>query len=108
MPAKKFRDLAAPIAHDPERHARVEEEAQAAIAAQRLAQVREARGLTQTQLATQLGVTQVNVSRIERAEDTHLSTLRRYIEGLGGHVELIAVFDDGTVPLALPDAERNA
>lgn len=103
MPAKKFRDLAAPIYATPKRRARVETEAAAAIAAQRLAQVREARGITQTQLAEQLGVTQVNISRIERAEDTRLSTLCRYVEGLGGQVQLFAVFDEQSVPLSLPN-----
>lgn len=104
---KKFRDLAAPLLTDPERRARIETEAQAAIAAVRLAEVREALGVTQTQLAQQLGVTQVNVSRIERAEDTHLSTLSRYVEGLGGHLELRAVFNDRSVPLALPSTKPS-
>jgi len=102
MPAKKFRDLAAPVYADPERRARVEAETNAAIAAQHLAQVRSARGITQAQLAKQLGVTQVNISRIERADDTQLSTLCRYVEGLGGHLEVRAVFDDRSVPLTLP------
>jgi transcriptional regulator with XRE-family HTH domain len=70
--------------------------------------VREERGITQTQLAEQLGVTQVNVSRIERADDTQLSTLCRYVEGLGGRVELRAVFDDHSVPLTLPTASHPA
>lgn len=104
---KKFRDLAAPLYADPERRARIEAETEAAIAAVRLVDVREARGVTQTQLAEQLGVSQVNVSRIERAEDTHLSTLSKYVEGLGGHLELRAVFDDQSVPLSLPRPEAR-
>lgn len=107
MPAEQFRDLAAPLYADPERRARVEAETQAAIAAQRLAQVRETRGLTQTQLAEQLGITQVHVSRIECADETDLTTLCRYVETLGGHVELRAVFDDTSVPLALPRIQQR-
>lgn len=78
----------------------------------RLADLRESRGLTQLQLARRLGVTQVNVSRIERAEDTQLSTISRYVEALGGHLELRAVFEDAaaaeqTVPLALTATMRG-
>jgi hypothetical protein len=45
-------------------------------------------------------VTQENVSRIERAEDTQLSTIKRYIEALGCNLELHAVFQDRDVPIA--------
>ena len=44
-------------------------------------------------------VTQANISRIERQEDLKLSTLERYIEALGGRLEVRAVFDDGDVLL---------
>ena len=103
---KKFADLAAPLYADPKRRARIEAETQAVLAGMRLAELRESRGLTQVQLAERLGVSQVNVSRIERAEDTQLSTINRYVEALGGRLELSAVFDDTertgqTVPLAL-------
>lgn len=103
---KKFTDLAAPLYADPKRRARIEAETQAVLAAMRLAELRESRGLTQRQLAERLGVSQVNVSRIERAEDTQLSTINRYVEALGGHLELRAVFDgtdqtEQSVPLAL-------
>jgi len=100
---KKFADLAAPLYADPERRDRIAAEKQAVLAAMRLAELRESRGLTQLQLAEQLGVSQVNVSRIERAEDTQLSTISRYVQGLGGHLKLRAIFDDErTVALSLP------
>jgi DNA-binding XRE family transcriptional regulator len=106
---KKFADLAAPLYADPASAARVRTEVQAVLAAMRLAELRESRGLTQSQLAEQLGVSQVNVSRIERAEDTQLSTISRYVEGLGGHLELRAIFDgEQTVPLALPATAPRA
>lgn len=48
-------------------------------------------------------MSQVNVSQIERAEDTQLSTISRYVQGLGGHLELLARFSgEQTVTLALP------
>ncbi len=46
-----------------------------------------------------LGVTQANISRIEHEEDLYLSTLRSYVEALGGRLEVNAVFADGVVSL---------
>jgi DNA-binding XRE family transcriptional regulator len=97
---KQFRDLAAPVYANPERRARVEKETGEILTGLRLAELRAERGLTQVQLAERLGMTQENVSRIERAEDTQLSTIRRYIEALGGSLELHAVFEDRDVPIA--------
>jgi DNA-binding XRE family transcriptional regulator len=97
---KKFRDLAAPLYADPERRARIEKQKREIVTGLRLAELRAERGLTQVQLAERLGMTQENISRIERAEDTQLSTIRRYIEALGGNLELHAVFEDRDVPIA--------
>jgi transcriptional regulator with XRE-family HTH domain len=47
---------------------------------------------TQEDLAARLGVGQDTVSRIERRSDMLLSTLRRYVEAMGGYLELIARF----------------
>jgi DNA-binding XRE family transcriptional regulator len=98
--SKKFSDLAAPLRADPKRRARVEAEKRAILTGLRLAELRAERGLTQVQLARRLGTTQENVSRIERAEDTQISTIRRYVEALGGNLELHAVFEDRDVPIA--------
>lgn len=97
---KKFSDLVAPIMADPARRAEVEQGAREILTAVRLVELRTEQGLTQAQLAERLGVSQENVSRIERAEDTQLSTIRRYVEALGGSLELHAVFDGRDVPLA--------
>lgn len=73
-----------------------------------LAEVRKARDLTQAQLARALETTQPGVSAIERRTDLYLSTLRSYIEALGGHLELTAVFPDGAVPIrALEELDRD-
>jgi DNA-binding XRE family transcriptional regulator len=97
---KKFRDLVAPLDTDPEHRAAIEAEKQPILTAIRLAELRHEVGLTQEQLAERLGVSQENISRIERAEDTQLSTIRRYVEALGGSLELHAVFEDRDVPIA--------
>lgn len=47
---------------------------------------------TQEELAVTLGVGQDTVSRIERRSDILLSTLRRYVEAMGGELELVARF----------------
>ncbi|MGH8897945.1 MAG: XRE family transcriptional regulator [Egibacteraceae bacterium] len=57
-----------------------------------LAQLRRARQLTQTQLAKTLGKPQPEISRIERQTDVLVSTLRSYVEAMGGELELVARF----------------
>lgn len=66
----------------------------------RLHELRGRRGRTQAAVAEQLGTSRPNVSRIESEDDVRLTTLSRYVQALGGHVEIQAVFDDGErVPL---------
>lgn len=55
-----------------------------------LADLRHALQMTQTRLAETLGMTQGGVSRLEHQSDLLLSTLRSYIEALGGTLELRA------------------
>jgi transcriptional regulator with XRE-family HTH domain len=54
--------------------------------------LREAVERTQEDLAARLGVGQDTVSRIERRSDILLSTLRRYVEAMGGELNLVARF----------------
>ena len=65
----------------------------------RLAELRRKRGISQTQIAGALAVTQPNISRIEQEDDVYLSTLARYVAALGGHLEVLAVFPDETVTI---------
>ena len=48
---------------------------------------------------------QPSVSRVERPADLYLSTLRRYIEGLGGRLEIHAVFPDLDYEIRFDDLE---
>ena len=63
----------------------------------RLGDIREAVGKTQVEIATELRLGQGSVSKIERAADMYLSTLRRYIEALGGELVVSARFPEGTI-----------
>jgi transcriptional regulator with XRE-family HTH domain len=59
-----------------------------------LQELRKSRDLTQEKLAALLGINQENVSRLERRNDLLLSTLRDYVEAMGGDLEIIARFPD--------------
>jgi len=64
-----------------------------------LADLRRARHFTQMQLAETLESTQPAISQMERRTDLYLSTLRSYVEALGGQLELRAVFEDIEIPI---------
>jgi predicted transcriptional regulator len=64
-----------------------------------LASLREARGLSQAAVAESMDTSRPNVARIEKELDVRLSTLERYVEALGGRLEIHAVFDDEDVTL---------
>ena len=59
-----------------------------------LRELRQALTLTQTRIAETLGIGQDGVSRLEKRSDLLLSTLRGYVEAMGGHLSLIAEFPD--------------
>jgi DNA-binding Xre family transcriptional regulator len=93
---------------DPDWDAKVEERQRAMEDALVLAELRQSRKITQVQLADALGISQGNVSRLETRSDVYLSTLRSYVEALGGHLELAAVFPDERVPVALGPSQRQS
>jgi ribosome-binding protein aMBF1 (putative translation factor) len=74
--------------------------------AYRLAQIRKQAGLTQTELAAEMGVGQRRVSAIEHGNlvRTELGTVRSYVEALGGRVRIVADFDGQTIDLDHPEA----
>jgi DNA-binding XRE family transcriptional regulator len=57
-----------------------------------LKDLRQAALQTQQDLAAALGVGQDTISRLEKRSDMLLSTLRRYVEAMGGRLELVAQF----------------
>lgn len=61
--------------------------------------LRESAGKTQTELAELSKLAQSELSKIEHREDHMVSTLRRFVEGLGGQLEINAVFGDTRITL---------
>ena len=59
-----------------------------------LAELRRARAMTQEQLAADLRVGQASVAKLEQRSDMYLSTLRRFVEAMGGELEIVARFPD--------------
>ncbi len=57
-----------------------------------LRDLRKAHELTQERIAETLGISQDGVSRIEKRSDFLLSTLRSYVEAMGGKLRLVVEF----------------
>jgi DNA-binding XRE family transcriptional regulator len=70
----------------------------------RLAEERKRRSLTQAQLAQAMRASPGRVSQIERGELATIDAAARYVEALGGRLELIASFGDHTVTVTTTEA----
>jgi transcriptional regulator with XRE-family HTH domain len=81
----------------PESRAKIDARVRQTMSRLRLSDIREAVGHTQVAIAAKLKLGQASVSKIESAADMYLSTLRRYIEALGGELVVSAQFPEGTV-----------
>ena len=104
--AKKFETLRAGMA--PDRRARIDARVQAVLAEMPLAELRQARGLSQRMLAEVLHVRQPAIAKLEKRTDMYLSTLRSHIEAMGGQLEVIARFPDGAVKISnFTDLDRT-
>ena len=95
--AHKFRELQMKISA--ERRVRVEERVREAIKEMALDELRAAREFTQAELSQVLRVDQGSISKLERRTDMYIGTLRRYIEAMGGSLQIRAVFPDGEVQI---------
>ena len=68
-----------------------------------LYEIREQLNITQEDMAAKLNTKQANVSRTERRRDMKLSTLKRYIEAMGGELDIVAKFASNEVHLNLKE-----
>jgi len=96
---RNFNELRARMS--PESQARVAARVKEELALMPLNQIRNARRMTQTRLAELLEMDQGNISKLEQRTDMYLSTLRSYVEAMGGALEIRAVFPDGEVEIDL-------
>lgn len=87
---KPFAELRARMT--PESLARAHAEALRLTEEMELGEVRRALKLSQQEIGRTLGVGQGAVAKIERRTDMYVSTLRRYIEAIGGELEIVARF----------------
>lgn len=95
--AKKFDELRTRMSQ--ESRNRAEEKAQKMLAEMPLNELRQARGLSQKMLAELLHVQQPAIAKLEKRTDMYISTLRSHIEAMGGELEMVARFPDGTIKI---------
>lgn len=95
--AKNFETLRKKLS--PERRAKAAARTQEMLQEMLLADIRQAAGLTQVEVAQSLEIQQSAVSKLENKSDMQISTLRQIIETYGGQLELIAHLPHGDVSL---------
>ena len=105
MATRNFRQLVEAIPHG--RQQKIETRFQVSLASMPLDELRRLREITQLQLGEALDVHQSEVSKIEHRSDICVSTLVEYVEALGGHLELRAVFPDREVRISQFDEIRG-
>ena len=92
---KSFASLSAGIS--PERRARIEDKKTELRQEMALHELREARRLTQVALGDTLQVDQSAIAKMEKRTDLYVSSLRRFVEAMGGELRIVAHFPDGDV-----------
>lgn len=92
---RPFRELTKDFA--PERKARIAAKAAVLREEMTLGELRSARNLSQDEVAASLAVGQPAIAKLEKRTDIHVSSLRRYIEALGGTLEITAHFPNADV-----------
>jgi DNA-binding transcriptional regulator YiaG len=86
-------------AMSPERRAANAAATKAMLTEMALHELRHAREMSQEELARELHVGQPAVAKLERRADMYVSNLRRYIEALGGRLEITARFPETSVTI---------
>ena len=100
--ARNYRELHEKVVARPGAPERLAALREATVGEVGLHELRRALNRSQAELAVSLGNSQPAVSQLERGEDIRLSSLRRYLEGLGARLRIVALFDDGEVETAIP------
>jgi DNA-binding XRE family transcriptional regulator len=109
--AHNWRDIRRKLS--PEQEEKTRQYVKSVVEAVSLNQLREARRLTQANLASVLGINQGSVSKMEKRTDMYVSTLRSFIQAMGGQLQIKAVFPEGEVQIeqfenvAVPPADSE-
>ena len=94
---KKFNVLRAELT--PEQQGAVSAKAIALREEMTLAELRQARQLTQATLSDTLHVGQAAVAKMEKRTDMYVGNLRRFVEAMGGQLDVVARFPEGSVKI---------
>jgi transcriptional regulator with XRE-family HTH domain len=102
--AKSFKNLVnqLPI----ERLENIENRAQGMLLEMALQEIRQNRHLTQQQIASNLKLNQAALSKMENQSDIHVSTLRKIVTAMGGHLKLVAQFPDEEIVINQFDSDK--
>ena len=92
-----FRELTKDFS--PERQARIAGKVRLLKQDMARAELRKARQQSQAELAARLHVNQPAIAKMEHQTDMYVSNLRRCIEAIGGTLEIVAHFPDGSVTI---------
>ena len=95
--AHKWKDIRKQLS--PEAEQRIQQGVKEAAAVMTLHQLREARSLTQVNLARVLEINQGAVSKMEKRTDMYVSTLRNFIQAMGGQLQVKAIFPEGEIQI---------
>jgi transcriptional regulator with XRE-family HTH domain len=96
--AKAFKNLVERMS--PESRARIERRTGELAREMALRELRQAKALTQQQIAGTLRMNQAAVSKLEHQSDMYISTLRRFLSAMGGELRIVASFPEGDVAIA--------
>jgi DNA-binding Xre family transcriptional regulator len=103
---RNFRELQRKMT--PGSRARSEAKANAMLKDMPLNELRAARAMTQEELGNKLGLKQAAISRMERRTDVYVSTLAKFVEAMGGQLEIREVFPDGSIRINQFSEAREA
>jgi transcriptional regulator with XRE-family HTH domain len=81
-----------------EERADIRQRAKEKLAGLRLQLLREARHLTQREAAQAMGVSQAALSKLERRTNVTIGVLQRYVEAIGGRLEVSVVLPTAGSP----------
>lgn len=93
-----FRELRSELS--PARQEKIARKVEALREQMTLAELRQARELTQETLSDTLHVGQAAVAKMEKRTDMYVGNLRRFVEAMGGELDIVARFPEGSVKIS--------